>query len=464
MQAQTINQAKPVESLRSALSGELFCREEAGYFEAKFAWNVTIDQQPDIVVVPANTQDVQTAVRFAAEHQMPIAVQATGHGQPRSIEGGMLINTSKLNSVSIDAGRRLARMGGGAVWNDVIPLAYEAGLAPLSGSSPNVGVVGYTLGGGFGLMARTYGLAIDSVRQVEIVTPDGNLLQASENENAELFWALLGGGGAFGVVTEITMELYPSPDFYGGALLYPADRAPEIYRAYGEYTKDLSTDVTTAMVTITFPPVPFVPEPLQGKSFVIISVCVTGSRGPELLQPLRDLGPVMDHVRSCPYTESASVFNDPVDPLPAFGQGIMLTDYTEETAAAMLEAIGDIPTSPNLMIQLRHIDGLPHDSHGSLGSRRKAKYFLYFLGVPLGPATPQSMDEQAKRVFKALEPWVLCRGPLNWLGERNVPSDAIAEVFGAEAFTRLAGLKAELDPQNLFRYAGIGICLAEAES
>jgi len=451
-----------IEELRAKLSGVAAVPGDAAFDELRACWNLTLDLQPEIVVAATTEADVQAAATFAAEHGMPIGVLATGHGQPRNCTGGMVIRTSNLNTVEVDPASRTAKVGGGAVWDDVIQAVYPHGLAPLSGSSPNVGVVGYLLGGGYGLMLRTYGLAIDHVKAFRVVLSDGSVVVASPESHTDLFWALQGGGGAFGIVTEVTIGLVPHAEVYGGALMFPGDRAPEVYQAYAEWTSTLPNDLTTSIILMHFPPVPFVPEFLQGRTKVIVTACMEAQqeKGEALLAPMRALAPEFDMVGIMPYTESARIYNDPVDPLPANGRGVLLHDIEPEAIETFLEAIGPMERSPNLMIQLRHLGGAAaerQESDSAVGDRRRARYVVYLLGVPMGPVTLDSMADHAEGVIAALRPWVLSRGPLNWLGEGAVTAEEIRDVFGAEAFARLCDIKKRYDSRGAFTCASIGI-------
>lgn len=460
METMTSLQERNFETLRGAIRGTVATPGDAAYDEARKSWNLVIDHRPEAIVVAADEQDVQAAVRFAAKVGMPVAVQSTGHGQFRPSTSGMLIVTSALNSVTIDPEARTAQIGAGAVWRDVIQAAGPHGLAPLSGSSPIVGVIGYLLGGGINLMVRKYGLAVDHVRRFRVVVPDGSIVTATPTENADLFWALCGGGGAFGVITEVEIALFPHAEVYGGSLLFPAERASEVYRAYLEWTQGLSEDVSSGLILITFPPVPFVPEFLQGRSMVILAVCIpAGPEAEAALQPMRALGPEFDFVETMPFTESARIYNDPVDPLPALGAGVLLKPLDERAIETMLAAIGEPAQSPNLMIQLRHLGGaIPRAAQQSAADRvREAEFLIYMLGVPHPGNAPAAISAHSSAVFDAIAPWVLGKGPLNFLGEADVTADAIREAVGEEGHTRLQVLKRTLDPDNRFRHAGIGI-------
>ena len=452
-----------VSSLRGRLAGHISLPNEAGFEGSTHAWNLTTNHRPSLVVEAVNEQDVVESVSFAKENGLAICVQATGHGQPRNCEGGLLLNLRNLTGVDIDPVARLARIAGGTVWKDVIEAAHEHGLVPVSGSSPGVGVVGYTLGGGFGLLSRKYGLAIDTVESFRIVTADGRVREVSASSEPDLFASALGGGGAFGVVTQITMRLMPAGPMFAGSVMFDARLAGEIYPTFHRWCETLPDDVSAAIMLMTFPPVPFVPEFLHGRSMVIVAATVLGhpDEAERWLASIRSIaGAEFDSFRPIMYTESATVFNDPVDPLPAKGRGVLIRDLDDEAISTMLEAIGPAAQSPNLMIQLRQLGGAIAYSDGkksALGDRRSAKYILYLLGVPMGPVTPQDMEAHAEGVFKALAPYVLCRGPLNWVGEGDVTHSKIKDVFHADDYSSLAATKAHVDPDNVFRFASLGL-------
>lgn len=453
--------------LADRLDGSLFTPDSDAFDGSRSAWNLVVDHHPALVVEAASEEDVQAAIRFAVEHGLPVTVQTTGHGQPRAAQGGVLIRLGRMNSVTIDAATRTATVGGGAVWRDVVGPAFAAGLAPLSGSSPGVGVVGYVLGGGYGLMLRTFGLAIDLLKAAKVVLADGSIVTASPTENADLFYALRGGGGAFGIVTELVIGLVPHAEVFAGNVAFDASLAPQVYRAWAEWTKSLPNEITSGTILITFPPVPFVPEFLHGRSLLIVAACSTlpAEESERLLAPIRSLpGAELDSFRWMPYTESATVYNDPVDPLPAIGTGAMLKDFDAGTIDAFLAAVGPIPRSPNLMIQVRHLGGAAAahpEGETSIGDRRQAQYLVYCLGIPMGPNTPETIARHAEGCLGAISPWTLARGPLNWVGEATVRADQIRGVYDDEAFARLLEVKTKFDPANLFHHAGVGIWVAD---
>jgi hypothetical protein len=418
--------------------------------------------QPSILVLAKTVDDVCEAVRYANLHGLKIAVQATGHGQPKECIGGMLIVTSLMRGVAIDPKTATARVQGGAMWSDVITPAFEFGLAPLSGSSPDVGVVGYLLGGGIGITMRTFGLGIDSIRSAQMVTANGELIRTSPTENADLFWALKGGGGAFGIVTEIEVALVPCAMLFGGSMMFPADRAEEVLCAYALWTRDLPCEATVCATIMNFPPVPFVPEFLHGKSFVILmgAICSPEEEARAIIKPMMDLGPMTSDFGMIPYTASAMIHKDPVDPLPATGQGTLLKELTPETVRTLLDAIGDIPTSPNLKIDIRHIgnrSGSAPVTCSSLDGLRDANYLLFCLGAPIGPITLEAMAAQIDRIFAALEPVRYGGSFLNWSGETNVPASRIEKCYSPDDLSKIRQIKDSVDPNNVFDCAGVGI-------
>ena len=379
-----------------------------------------------------------------------------------------MLRLGRMNAVSVDGVSRTATVGGGAKWEDVVPVAHAHGLAPLSGSSPDVGVAGYLVGGGYGLMQRKYGLAVDALISATLVLADGSIVRANAEENADLFWAVRGGGAAFGVITEMVIGLVPNATVFGGNVIIDASQAPAVLRAWSEWTATAPDEVTSAVILITFPPLPFVPEFLRGTSKAIFVACVTDlERAEEILRPMRNLpGVEFDTFRPMPFTECASIFNDPVEPMPAIGSGTMLGNFEGEAVDAFLEAVGPIPQSPNLMIQLRHIGGVSATvpaAETPIGDRRVARYLIYCLGVPMPHNPPVNIVHHAEQSLSALNPWMVARGPLNWIGEATVPADAVRGVYDDPSFERLLSVKRTVDPYNLFRNASIGLWLAETE-
>src|ERR671916_176263 len=331
---ETIIDGSTLEAFRAGLRGTAYAPGEEGYDEARKAWNLNAHQHPSLVVMAAGPVDILTAVRLARDEGLGVGVMATGHGVASPCDGGVLINTSQMRGVRIDPAAPTARIEPGALWADVIPEAQVFGLAGLVGSSSEVGVVGYTMGGGFGWLGRKYGFNADGVREADVVTADGELLRVSAYEYPDLFWGLKGGGGNFGVVTSLEFDLYPLTSVYGGNLFYPMERAPEVLGLFSRWVETLPDEMTAAVTFLNFPPIPMIPEPFRGSSFISVRGCYCGEppeEGEELLRPWRDFGePVVDTFRVMPYGEMDMISMDPVDPIGAYTHVEMLGDLTPE--------------------------------------------------------------------------------------------------------------------------------------
>ncbi|HSE80307.1 MAG TPA: FAD-binding oxidoreductase [Gaiellaceae bacterium] len=329
-------------SLRDLLDGEIVMPGDPAWDKARLAWNLAADQRPAAVVFVESVDDVVAVVDYARANGLRVAAQGTGHfaNSLDSLADTILVKTVRMRGVEIDPEARTARVEAGVLWEEVALAAAEHGLAALAGSSPDIGVVGYTLGGGLGWLARRYGLAANSVVAVELVTADGRLVRADRDDEPELFWAVRGGGGSFGVVIAIEFALDPVPEVYAGILFFPFDRATEVLSIWREWVESTPDEVTSAGRLIQFPPFPEVPEQLRGQSFVIVEAAFIGEEedGAALLQPLRELGPVMDTFAMIPVEDLRHLHMDPPEPVPGVGDGIGLVDLTPEAINALVAA------------------------------------------------------------------------------------------------------------------------------
>lgn len=455
--------ANRLNDLRAQIKGSAYLPGDEGFAEAQASWNLLIQHQPAVVIQAKDESDVQAAVRFANSQNLPIAIQATGHGQFKTCEGGLLLNISELTDVQIDPNTKSAKIGGGTRWSKVIEAAQPYNLMPISGSAPGVGVVGYTIGGGYGIFSRQYGLGVDQVLSVRLVTPNGNIQDVTADTSPDLFWAILGGGGAFGVITQIEVQLHAQPTIFGGSVMFDASLTKEIYAAYLAYTKQAPEHVMSALTTITFPPVPFIPDFLHGRSMIIFSAAVLGDieNAEALLAPIRSLtGAEFDAFHPMTYADTWQIYNDPTDPLPATIRGTLLKDLEWSDLERALEEFGNAAESPNLVFRIRHYGGAisrVENDPTCIGAKRDANYLMYFLGVPMGGPPVEAMHEQSTRVFATLKSQTLGTGPLNWIGERDVAACDIQNHFTTEEYARQQKVKAGIDPENRFRFAGVGL-------
>lgn len=440
--------------LRSRFQGELVSPADPGYDQARKAWNLTVDQRPALIAIPLDAEDVIEAVRFAREQGLKIAVQSTGHGTVRPADGSLLLLTSRLNQVRVDPETRTAWVGAGLKWGAVLAEAGSYGLAPLLGSSPDVGVAGYTLGGGIGWLARKYGMACDSVISFELVTADGRVVRASQSENPDLFWALRGGGGSFGILVGMEVKLYPVPSFYGGNLVYPVEWAPEVFRRYREWIAGAPDELTSSVLLMNFPPVPAVPEPLRGKSVVMVRGCYCGpdSEGERSLRFWRDWrAPAIDDFKSRPFSQIAEVSNDPVDPSPGLTTGLWMKDLSDDAIDSLICFGGSSAgESPLVMTEVRHAGGAISrlDPQVSAYSHRQEVHLLELVGGTPTPESQAAFRAYISRFKEALEPH-LSGVYMNFL-EWGESGRRTRQGFSPESYRRLQALKAQYDPEDLF--------------
>ena len=440
-----------VASLRDALAGSVVLPGEDGWDAARQAWNLAVDQRPALVALPESAADVQALVDFARSHGLRVAMQGTGHNAAPMgpLEDTVLIKTERMRGVEIDERHCIARVEAGALWIDVTAPASEAGLAPLAGSSPDVGVVGYTLGGGLSWLGRKYGLAANRLLSAEVVTADGRLVVASRHENPELFWALRGGGGNYGAVVAIEFELIPMRQVHAGMMLFPIERAREVMQTWREWTSEVPDSVTTSIRIMQFPPMPELPPFLRGRGVVLIDGALVedAGRAGELLAPLRALGPEMDTFADMAPVGLSRIHMDPEQPMPGMSDSMMLDELTAETVDALVDAAGPGSGSPLLMVELRHLGGALGRYAGGALSRFDGEYLYFAAGIPMDPAVVAALEAHFAIVGAALAPASSGRHYLNF-AERAV--DPVA-FYGEETYARLRKVKAEVDPLEIFR-------------
>jgi hypothetical protein len=438
------------DTLRADVTGQVFIPGEPGYDRARRAWMLTADQRPAMVVEAASTADVAAAVRFARSHGLRIAPQGTGHGAAplEPLESALLLRTSRLRGVRIDPGTQTARADAGALWQDVALPAGDHGLAPLAGNSPDVGVTGYTLGGGLGWLARCYGLAANSVTAAELVTPDGQLVRADPEHEPDLFWAVRGGGGSVGVVTALEMKLYPVPELYAGVLFFPIRRAAEVFHSWREWVTSVPDEVTSIGRILRIPPLPAVPAQLRGRDFALVEAAYVGNEGTgaELIGPLRKLGPEIDTFGTIPATALSQLHMDPPEPVPAAGDGALLSDFPAGAADALVGAAGGDADTTLTSIEVRHLGGaLGRPAvDGSAMPSIDASYALFGTGIAATPEAVATVSEHAQGVKSALARW---RADYNFfnLAENPAPAQAL---LPPGSYRRLQQIKTSHDPEN----------------
>lgn len=440
--------------LRSALTGPVLAPADPGFAEEVAGTNLAVIQAPDVAVGAASAADVVEAVRYAAANALPVRVQSTGHGAHAPITDGLLITTRRLDRLEIDPETRIATIGAGVVWGTVIDAAAEQALAPVSGSSREVGVVGYLVGGGLGPLARSHGFSSDYVRSFTVVTGAGELIEASASENADLFWALRGGKSALGIVTEVRLELVDVPSLYAGSLLFEQQHIETVVRGWVDFTAQAPAAVTTSIVALRFPPIDAVPEAMRGKSFVALRFAFPGDlvEGEHLAAPLRALAPAFtDALGPLPLAQVGLIHNDPPGPAPAWSNGTLLSAIDQDFATAFLAAVGPTARTPFIASELRHLGAATAVDvpEGSAVGGRSGAYTLTLVGAPEPSLFATFMPESATKVYEALRPWINPESTANFADHSLAGTPSWSE--GAAA--RLAEVRAEYDPEAVFGVA-----------
>src|SRR3954452_9469026 len=443
-----------VDALREQLQGDYVTPEDASWDEARLAWNLAVDQVPAAVAIPETADDIVEVVRFARANGLRVAGQSTGHNAhplAAGLEHTVLVKTHRMRGVEIDADARIARAEAGALWMDVTYPAGEHGLAPLAGSSPDVGVTGYSLGGGISWLGRRYGLAANSVVGLEFVNAYGDIVRASSVENPDLFWAMRGGGGSCGIVTHVETKLYPVKELYAGWLIFPMERAEEVLTAWREWVDTVPDEVTSVGRLLQVPPLPDIPEPLRLRRLVVVeaAMIMDEAQASKLLKPLRRLGPKMDTSATMPATELRELHMDPPQPLPGRGDHMLLRDLTRAGIEKIVEVAGAGSSSPLLSVEFRHLEGALGRAEPGNGATASidARFAMFAVGMTMDPVMTAAVGAYLPVVKQALARYDSGREYLNFAEHSTDPR----RLWSPMAYKRLQRIKREHDPLDIFR-------------
>ena len=443
-------------ALRENVRGTVTTAEDAEYDEARRVYNAMIDRRPAVIVRPANTGDVMTAVRFAAENDLTVAVRGGSHSVPGfgTADGALVVDLSTMRGVRVDPLTQTARVEGGATWGDMNAAGYPFGLATTGGIISTTGVGGLTLGGGIGYLARGLGLSCDNLLAADVVTADGSFHVASDKEDADLFWAIRGGGGNFGVVTSFEFRMSPVKDIYGGPMFFELDRAGELLRFYREFIADAPEELGCFPAYQIAPPLPFIPEDRHGEPFIAMVTCWAGDldAGEKALQPIRDLAPrVAEHVGVMPYPALNSAFDALVPPgLQHYWKANFVTELTDDAIAAHLEHGPRIPVV-NSTMHIYPINGAAQRvaPDSTAFAYRDATFATVIAGMWPDPADNEANTAWVKDYYAATAPHSEEGGYVNFMAEDD-QSRIRANYRGN--YDRLAEIKRRYDPDNLFRH------------
>lgn len=441
-------------ALATAVAGSVVLPGDAGYDDERAVFNLNHELMPAVIVVAQSAIDVKAAVAFAAGQHRPVLVKTTGHQIVGTAQGAVLITTHRMNDVDIDAVGRTARVGAGAIWAEVVQKAAEAGLAPLNGSNPTVGVAGYTLGGGLSpTLGRSHGYAADHVRSLDVVTADAELRHVDAESDPELFWALRGGKGNFGAVTVLEIALFPVSRLYGGGIYFPGERMTEVLRAWTAWHPNTPETMISSFAALRLPPLPEIPEPLRGVFTVALRIAYTDTAedGERMIAPLRAAAPaILDTVADMPYTAVASIHNEPIEPLPYYERSIMLREFPAEAQDKLVELVGPESDTTMWIAELRALGGA-WDREPAVPNAVATRGLPYvLLGVEVDPLSEeQRLKESIAALLDGMAPWQGDRRLVNNLAPEEA-TDAVS-IYGPARYERLAGAKKTYDPTNMFR-------------
>ncbi|MFJ9368621.1 FAD-binding oxidoreductase [Nocardia sp. NPDC101769] len=427
---------------------------EKGFAEQHAGWNLTATHSPAVVVIPTCAQDVAEAVRHAARARLPVAVQATGHGVSLPADGAVFINTGQLTELSVDPDSRTARVGAGLRWGEVVAQTATAGLAPLNGSAPGVGVMGYLTGGGLPVLGRRFGFAADHVRSMQVVTADGDVRSVSPSADTDLFWAIRGGKSNFGVVTTADIDLVPMTRLYGGGLFFSGAQAETVLRRYLAWLPEQPEDMCSSMALLRFPDSPALPDQQRARLLIHLRIVYTGpaEEGEQRVAPLRALGPERDTVAEMPYTRIGEVYGEPTQPTPAWSRATVLRSIDAAAADALLDIAGPAASLPPGSVEIRHLGGAlsrPATRPGAFG--RPQGEFLLSMSMPAPAQAAAASHDAQLAILNRLAEWDTGTTLPNFMSTSDTTTADVRRGYTPADYQRLTLLKAAYDPDNIFR-------------
>ncbi len=443
-----------VDALRATIRGTVFGPDDEGYDEARCVWNAMIDRRPRLIVRAAGVADVIAAVNFAREHDLLFSIRGGAHNVTGSAvaEGGLMLDMSAMKGIRVQPDRRTVRAEAGCLWQDLDHETQAFGLAVTGGQASDTGIAGLTLGGGVGQLMRYCGATVDNLLSVDLVTADGRLLTVSADEHPDLFWAVRGGGGNFGVVTSFEYRLHPvGPIILGGLLFYPASEATTLLRFYRDWITDAPDELNATIVFLTAPPEPFMPEWLQGQPAIGVQVCYVGDldEGERCVAPLRAAcPPAVDLVGPIPYTVHQQL-NDPGTPWgrQVFLKSANLKEMSDEVVDLIIGHVADV-TSPMTIVPINAWGGaisrVAEDA--TAFGHRDSKFTVYIFTMWPDPDERDVHVQWARAFHEALRPHM--NGIyVNEMG----PEERVREAYEAATYARLVEIKNSYDPTNFFR-------------
>jgi hypothetical protein len=434
-----------------SISGHVAWPGDPDWDQARAGWNLAADRRPAAVAFVESAEDVAKTIEFAARHGLKVTGRGTGHGAVAigALEQTILIRTDRMRGVAIDERTQTARVEAGVLAIELGAAAQASGLCSLPGSAPDVGVIGYTLGGGLSWLGRRYGFACNRVQAIELVSADGEIRRVDAEHDSDLFWALRGGGGCYAIVTALHLALLPIAELYAGIMIFPAELGAGAIRAYRDWTATAPEEITSIVRFLRPPPLPDVPEPLRDRPLITIDAAFVGGQaeGERLLAPLREIGePIIDTFAQVPAEALSKIHMDPEQPVPGLGHHALISELPDEAIDAFVGAVGAEAASPLLLAELRHIGGALGRTGENPGALAKldADFLMLGIGLPMTPELGQAIDGYLDHLDETMAPWRADGGYFNF-AERSCSVDAI---LPAETHERLLEVKRRWDPDG----------------
>lgn len=448
-----------VKELAAEVEGPVLLPGEDGYDDERAGFELTVDQHPAVAVGAVSAQDVVAAVVWAAAQGLPVAVQATGHGASSPADGVVYVSTKRMQDMRVDPEAKTATFGAGVRWEKVIAAAAEHGLAPLSGSAPFVGATSYTLGGGLGLMSRTYGLASDSVVEFDLVTADGRLLRVLPESEPDLFWGVRGSKGNLGIVTSLTVRLYPVPLLYGGSFFIDGEHLRSALATWLDWTAGIDEWTATSVFMVQFPNADGLPPALTGNFVLTIRLSYVGpdlESGWRSFAELREaLPPLLDgEVADLTYIEAGAIHNDPPSPVPSQSRTVRLKAPDAKLLDLLVETAGP-GTDVSFGVEARLLGAAldrPSPVPGAVRPPIGADLNIYIASLVPDPTEADGIAAEHQAFLDALAPWTAPGCEVNFLAGRNTGVELTRGAYVPEDYERLRELKTTWDPGNVFRF------------
>jgi len=433
-----------------AIAGRVATPDDPDWEGARAAWNLAADQRPVAVAFAESAEDVAATLSFAAEAGHRVAAQGTGHGAAplAPLDGTILLKTERMRGIEVDPEAKTARIEAGVLSAELGAAASQHGLCFMPGSSPDVGVTGYTLGGGLSWLGRKHGFACNRVAAIELVGADGEPRTVDAGNDSDLFWALRGGGGGYAVVTALTVELLPIAELYAGALLFDAAVGADGVKAYRDWAAGAPEEITSIVRFLTPPDIPDVPEPLRARPLLTIDAACIGSEadGEAAIAPLREIGEtIMDTFGWMPSAGLSGIHMDPEQPVPGIGDGMTISELPDEAIDAFVAAAGPDSGSPLLLSELRQLGGAlgrPAEGGGAL-AELDAGFVMYSVGMPMTPELGEAIVQRLDRLEEAMGPWSVGA----YFNFKDRPTE-VESILPVEVCERLAAVKRRWDPDD----------------